>query len=309
MFVDLLHTIPSDAPATDRTFYKIGTFGGCACRVMLSKAKRRKKGRKIVGSPDYLAWLDSSAPTTAAKIKSFLRREAVRMVEEISAQITFGKLAKALTPAEIKRIIDSLDFSRWVNLIGIIEPDFLEAFQINARAGWEVIGFSPTEEIVELVNDQAVEWARRRSADLVGMRYTDNGDLVENPNPRYSITETTREELRAMTADAVQEGLSSQDFADDVQSSFAFSEQRAMMVARTELAFAHVEGNMAAWAESGLVVGTQWILGSEHDMDDECNENAEAGIVALGDEFPSGDTGPPAHPNCVCDVIPILSEE
>jgi hypothetical protein len=28
----------------------------------------------------------------------------------------------------------------------------------------------------------------------------------------------------------------------------------------------------------------------------------------LGDEFPSGDTEPPVHPNCRCTILPVIDE-
>ena len=45
------------------------------------------------------------------------------------------------------------------------------------------------------------------------------------------------------------------------------------------------------------------------DACDECVANAEQGAIGLEDEFLSGDDAPPAHPNCRCDVLPVLIEE
>jgi hypothetical protein len=36
-----------------------------------------------------------------------------------------------------------------------------------------------------------------------------------------------------------------------------------------------------------------------------CADN-DGEIVALGDSFPSGDSEPPAHPNCLCTILPVL---
>jgi hypothetical protein len=80
------------------------------------------------------------------------------------------------------------------------------------------------------------------------------------------------------------------------------------MIARTELALASVTGALDTWKESGVVTGKQWILGSEHTVEDECDEN-DGVVVALGDVFPSGDDGPPAHPNCVCDILSVTESE
>ena len=39
-----------------------------------------------------------------------------------------------------------------------------------------------------------------------------------------------------------------------------------------------------------------------------CSENSDAGPIAMGEEFPSGDTEPPAHPNCRCTVLPVIPD-
>jgi hypothetical protein len=39
-----------------------------------------------------------------------------------------------------------------------------------------------------------------------------------------------------------------------------------------------------------------------------CGGNSDAGPIAMGEEFPSGDTEPPAHPNCRCTVLPVIQD-
>jgi hypothetical protein len=65
---------------------------------------------------------------------------------------------------------------------------------------------------------------------------------------------------------------------------------------------------MIAYKESGIVEGKEWILGSEHDDDDECDDNVNDGVIPLDEAFSSGDMEPLAHPKCVCDVMPVLME-
>ena len=79
------------------------------------------------------------------------------------------------------------------------------------------------------------------------------------------------------------------------------------MIARTETAMADVQGNMAAYRASSVVTGKEWILGD--DACEDCVANSEVGSIGLADLFPSGDDGPPAHPNCRCDLLPTLIED
>ena len=128
-------------------------------------------------------------------------------------------------------------------------------------------------------------------------------------NAEWFIEQSTRDLLRGDVASAIEQGWSTNKLRDTLESNYAFSEQRAETIARTETAFADSRGNMIAYKESGVVSGKEWIMGSEHDIDDECDDNEAAGVIGLDDEFPSGDTEAPAHPNCVCDVLPVLAEQ
>src|SRR5262249_14242493 len=115
--------------------------------------------------------------------------------------------------------------------------------------------------------------------------------------------------LRKLVVDAITEGMSPDELSSAIEDSGAFSEDRADMIARTELAKANVAGNLQGWRDSGEVTGKSWILGSEHGVDDEWDDNADEGVIKLDEDFGSGDDGPPAHPNCVCDVVAELSDE
>ena len=139
-----------------------------------------------------------------------------------------------------------------------------------------------------MVNEQAVEWAKEESGKLI-----------------KEITETTLDMVRGHVEKALTDGLSTSDLADLLTDSEAFSDSRADMIARTELAFANVEGTREAYKESGVVSGITWQV-SEDDTCDECMEKSDKeGTLEDGvdGEFP------PLHPNCRCDIMPILDTE
>lgn len=292
----------------EKPFYKIGTWGGCACGTLM-KAKRKR--RKIVGSPDYLAWLDKNVPGLGKKITKFFKQAQADVLDQLKESLpalTKAKRPRIYTLEEVDEAIDALNFDSWTTLVGVLDPVLEAAFRENAEAGLSLLGIAADESMVEQINERAVEWSRNRAAELVGKKWVD-GELVDNPNSKWAITETTREDIRGLITSALEDGQSTDQLADALADSFSFSDQRAEMVARTELAFAHVEGNTEGWRASGEVDQKMSILGSEHDFDDVCNDNAEAGPIPLDGEFPSGHTGPPYHPNCVCDVIPILRDD
>ena len=164
----------------------------------------------------------------------------------------------------------------------------------------------PLDAMLDQANEKAITWAGERAAELVGMKWSPDANAwIENPNSAWSINGTTREKIQALTVQALEDGWSTDTLAAAIQDSEAFGDYRSEMIARTETAFADVQGNMAGYAASGLVDATEWIVG---DGDcDECQANADASPVAMGEAYPSGDEMPPAHPNCRCDVLPIVN--
>lgn len=163
------------------------------------------------------------------------------------------------------------------------------------------------EGITELANARALAWAEARAAEMVGMKWV-GGSLVENPDASWRIDTSTRELLRGFVAEAIDQGWSNDTLAREIEDTFAFSEQRAEMIARTETAYADVAGNMVAYEDSGIVTQKRWILAQERYCE-VCESNAAQGPIALRSTFESGDYAPPAHPNCRCDVIPILGDD
>ncbi|HVI09591.1 MAG TPA: hypothetical protein VND65_14980 [Candidatus Binatia bacterium] len=152
--------------------------------------------------------------------------------------------------------------------------------------------------LLSSVNEIAADYASRRAAEMVGMKWNEAGELVENPNAKWAISSTTRDRLREIVTGAFEEKTPFSEVIDDIRNADIFSDSRAAMIARTEIANAQVGSNFEVWKKSGLVAKVKWLaLGPEPCPICEGN----AGIVkALGDEFPSGNKYPTAHPNCFC---------
>lgn len=230
----------------------------------------------------------------------------------IAAQIT--ALRASLTKADDVRaladeILAQLDLGNWSSLIPELQSLLLAITEDGIRVAFAQLGLVDGA-ITEQVNDLALSWAKDRAAELVGMRYEADGSLVENPNAEWTITESTREGLRGDVTRAIEDGTTTTDLADQLEASYGFSADRAEMIARTELASADIAGNMITYRDSGVVGGKMVVLGSEHDDASECdcNDAAALGVVDIDDDF-GGLGDPPYHPNCVCDVVPVLASE
>lgn len=160
----------------------------------------------------------------------------------------------------------------------------------------------------DLVNRAALEYASTRSAELVGMQRNAAGDLVDNPDAAWAIDDSTRELLRADVATAIKEGWSNARLAEVLAENYAFSQDRAMTIARTETQRAANAGALSGYKASGVVQGKEWLTAGDDRVSEDCEENASAGTLGLDELFPSGDDAPPAHPNCRCTLTPVVMQ-
>lgn len=152
-------------------------------------------------------------------------------------------------------------------------------------------------EMIAALNAGARDWANARAAEMVGMKWVD-GELVENPNAEWAISDTTREEINRLIKSAFEKETPLNVLIDDIQTADIFSDSRAEMIARTEVSMAQSNSNYEVWKTSGVVSSTKWLLSFEHDIVCECNDNADAGDVLIGELYPGGTFTPPAHPLC-----------
>lgn len=72
--------------------------------------------------------------------------------------------------------------------------------------------------------------------------------------------------------------------------------EAAMVIARTEMARATSVATRDSYENAG-VEQVEWLVADGCDI---CQDNADASPIGIGDTFPSGDSEPPAHPNCEC---------
>lgn len=206
------------------------------------------------------------------------------VIEQLREAI--GKIAKDdEVTGEIDRILKDLGFDLG-DLEESMRAELLTIYSDGAGAATKQIDVS-----VKLRREEAEKWASSRASELV-----------------QGLDDATREMLRGNIAEALAEGWSMDELADRLEDNYAFSETRAHTIATTEVAMADVQGNMAAYRASGVVAGKRWIV-AQDEYCDLCELNAQAGAIGFDDSFPDGSEAPPAHPNCRCDVIPVLSEE
>jgi hypothetical protein len=153
-------------------------------------------------------------------------------------------------------------------------------------------------DLFNLSDTQALDYARARAAEFVGKKWID-GQLVDNPDSRWAISETTRLELRGLIAQAFEKCWTPTQLARQIEKAFDFPPDRAKMIAQTETAMA----NTAATVQTGKKLGatTKSIqMSNLHNVRDECDDAFEAGDVPIDKPFPNGSMHVPLHPGCRC---------
>lgn len=231
--------------------------------------------------------------------KTTAQAELVKTVtEQLSkvGQSAAAAASKALAATEkgtadqVKRIMAAMDID-----LSALEPELVEILEDLLKEagvlGLEQVLTEATDKMLSQVNAFAVDYAEARAAELV-----------------KGLEKTTEDMLRGTITESIENGWSPQQLADAIQDNYGFSSERSMVIARTEAAYADVQGNLEGWRVSGVVAGKKWIT----DPNEPCDlcDALDGVVVDLEDEFPDeGGDGPPLHPNCECDVIPVLTED
>ena len=126
--------------------------------------------------------------------------------------------------------------------------------------------------------------------------------LGETDIQARGIADYSHDLLGTALADGIARGDTPVQIANDIRDSLS-SPERALTIAITEGQRAKIEANINSYVANG-VEQIEW---TTNDPCPECQDN-DGKIVTLGEDFPSGDQQPPVHPNCQCDVIPVMPD-
>jgi hypothetical protein len=217
------------------------------------------------------------------------------------------KVDKPTLPASATNdIINQISQSEWDAL-----AEESQRYLIAVAVSGAEISADMIAELGHTVDDQlaiqnAELWAEHRSAEMVGRKWV-AGELIDNPNARWAIDEATRSILSTLIDNAIADGSTVSELANAITDSVAFSDDRATVIARTEVRYADSQGALASYAQCEAIVGKSWSPDAEACVI--CQDNADASPIKLDEDFPSGDDAPPAHPNCECVIVPAFADE
>ena len=242
-------------------------------------------------------------------VRNFFAHNKKLIIDVILSNFNAKKLTKSGEidiDRKIKAILDNIDFDGYESFIDIVSAE-LRLLYLDAAEHAIVDQVKATFSIdaFEQVSEWALAYARDQAAEMVGMKWVDE-ELIPNPSSEWQITDATRDFLRADVATAMEEGQSNDVLAAKLAENYAFSDERAMTIARTETAKADTQGAIAGYKVSGAVDQKEWL--AAHDCCDICQEMGGE-IVGLDETFSGDAGGPPLHPNCRCAILPVIKSE
>jgi HK97 family phage portal protein len=128
-----------------------------------------------------------------------------------------------------------------------------------------------------------------------------------------SVNTTTRNKLKKTLSDGVKLGEDADQLAKRIRDIYKeATENRAKMIARTEVMRANNFATQEAYRQSGIVVGKEWLTAIDERTCPYCNE-LDGKILSLKDNYFSSSFGkisePPLHPRCRCTTMPVFDKE
>lgn len=275
----------------------------------LTKAARR--ARRLASIPFDRAVTRAAVKSIKAVVLKAFRKLAKQTADVVRNELE--KVAKAEKSNEqlAQEIADAIDLAVLESVVGDVGDELAGVAVDAAKRALAQLGVTAEKDLTNQVNEAAVDMARQMAAEMVGKRYNTEGDLVDSVRAEYRIDESTRNMIRDTIAEGLDENIGTDEIAANIMESTGFSEERADLIANTEVRRANseaaLEGYKVGRDEAGVNVRKEWLLGENPCPI--CEANADEGEIDLDDEFSSGDDAPPAHPNCECALAPVVDDE
>lgn len=187
-----------------------------------------------------------------------------------------------------------------------------EARRLFQREGRRLIEFTLSEKARQEIEDfdLGVQF------QVTNPRVT---TAIENRAFKFAneVNLTTEEALRSGLIDAIAAGESIADVEKRIEDIFDIARgSRTQMIARTEVISASNQGAIAAYEQSGVVEGIEWISSRDEKVRDSHRIDGDTINLNGADKFENGlkfpgDPEAPAEEviNCRCTTAPIVSKE
>ena len=246
-------------------------------------------------------------------VARFFKKQRKIVTAQVLRHLGLHKADDAHNAHRGKSVADHVQID-WAPLADDVEGYLAAVAAAGGRLEADGLGADLPDDFSKDIRQMAADWAADRAAEMVGMRR--EGDfLVPNPNAQWRIDDTTRDMVQAYVTSALEDGDSTDELADriaaiedKINGGFVFSDERAEMIARTEIAKADSEGALMGWKASTLVKAKSWLTAEDDLVSDECQANEAQSVVDIDFDYGDGVLAPPQHPNCRCTLLPEMIE-
>ena len=303
----------------------------CACCADADSVKKNNeqdeqpaRRTKQVSQRDL--WTKAKQPISSAALDAFTRSVDEVFAGQIREVVKIINAEPVPTESTLARVLAMLKQSRGDSrladaMIPYIEESVRSGMALGTRTLEAQIG-TRLPVSIGMSSDNLDKYVQQATTRLVS-------NSVNGIRSEFTV------DVRALLRNGLDEGLDNAQLAKTVQDWAAgepdderTTQWRALRVARTEAMRGHQTAQLDAWTETGLVTGKQWILAPDacefceaaaaaygdgsHAMDEpffakgSALEGADGGVFKLDYE---DIYAPPLHPNCRCDLLPVLVDD
>lgn len=269
------------------------------------------KGMKKIGATEYSRLVSKKAEKavfqTVFKALQKAGKGAATLVAEAlsdgSSDVVKASNASSARAASIAARLDlSALSSAWEDIgdgLGLAASDASHRTLIR-------IGVDSAEELVGRASENATAWARKHAASMMGKKILPDGSIINDANPEYDITESTRRIVKTTIASGLENGKTQEEIVDDLMEK-GFGEDRAKDIAENEVAAANMGGTLQSYLDAedaGVPIMKGWnSVGDEGVDEDICAKNEAQGPIPVSQAFQSGHMAPLGHNRCRCSLL------
>ena len=189
---------------------------------------------------------------------------------------------------------------------------YVEAYALGEDIAMSAIGkakISKAPTLKELQRAMGINWDTwkpgNKPAALLVRKPRGLSDLLDKRGVTIQgINRTTLDRIGTILARALDKGWTPSEIKGEIADTIDDDTERALTIVQTEMSRAVTTASRQLYEESGVEL-VEWLVADPCDL---CEENADVSPIGIGETFPSGDTEPPAHPNCVCDIAPYVAD-
>ena len=278
--------------------------------------------------------IDSQIKTVKSNNKLESKQNNNFVIESV-----FNKLNKALEYKKLaKENIKEVNIKTWEVIFKKYEPELINSIQkyfkdqekalLKKISGKKSISINKVKDLlngnwydsqislgISFITPKLMEYilsGEKQGNDLLGTEDSISNSKIESfvkSRAEYfsnSINNTTKENLINSIAEGIGKGENDSKIIDRVKTIYTIAtDSRSKMIARTEISASANYGKIELFKTAG-VESLEWVVVNPED--DDCFEN-EGVVINIGDNFPSGISAPPVHPNCMCSINPVFNTE